>query len=110
VVSAAVDIDGWVADGNYMWDLVWVMADTVVWLDFSRPVVMRRVIGRSLRRVLARQELWNENRERLGNLLSWNPEQSIIRWTWTQHAKYRERYRAAASELAETGVAPPNPQ
>ena len=44
---------------------------------------------------LRREELWNGNRERVGGLLSWDPQQSVIRWSWTQHQKYQERYGAA---------------
>lgn len=35
------------------------------------------------------------NREPLRNLWAWNPHESIIRWAWTQHAKYQDRYDAA---------------
>jgi adenylate kinase family enzyme len=43
----------WVIDGNYskVRDLVWARADTVVWLDLPRRVVMRRLVWRTLRRV-----------------------------------------------------------
>lgn len=39
--------------------------------------------------------LWNGNRERLRSIVSWDPETSIIRWAWTQHTKYRERFGTA---------------
>jgi hypothetical protein len=42
-----------------------------------------------------REELWNGNREPLRNLWAWDPERSVIRWSWTQHGKYQERYRSA---------------
>jgi len=42
-----------------------------------------------------REELWNGNRERVRNVLSWDPHKSIIRWSWTQHEKYQERFTAA---------------
>lgn len=51
----------------------------VIWLDVPRPTVMRQV-------------LWNGNRERWANLFSLKPEQSILVWSWTRHAKYRHRY------------------
>ncbi len=94
--------DSWVIDGNYsvVRPVVWARADTVVWLDLPRRVVMRQVIGRTLRRVIFRTELWNGNRERWSNLLSWVPEESIISWAWHRHAVYRERYAAAMQEPA----------
>ena len=39
--------DDWVVDGNYstaVQDIVWSRADTVVWLDLPRLVVMRQII------------------------------------------------------------------
>jgi len=92
----------WVIDGNYkqVRDLVWARADTVVWLDLPRTLVLRRVMWRTIRRVFTRQVLWNGNRERLRNALSWHPERSIIRWSWTQHSEYRERYAAAMQDPA----------
>lgn len=74
---------------------VWERADTVVWLDLPRHEVMRQVIGRTLRRTVTREELWNGNREPLSNLWRWDPAQNIMRWAWTSHKKYRDRYSAA---------------
>jgi adenylate kinase family enzyme len=90
----------WVVDGNYsvVRDLVWGRADTVVWLDLSRPVVMRRVVARTLRRMLLRVELWNGNRERLANLVRRDPEENIVLWAWTTHPKNRRRYLDAMED------------
>src|SRR4051794_18173963 len=54
------DSDGYVA----VRDLVWARADTLVWLDYERPVVMARVIRRTIRRAVLRERLFNGNRER----------------------------------------------
>ncbi len=99
-VLAATAADGWVADGNYaaVSELLWSRADTVVWLDLPRRVVMRRVTGRTLGRMLTRRTLWNGNRERLRNLLSTDPDRSIVLWSWVMHATYRERYAAAMTD------------
>ena len=72
--------------------------DTVVWLDPPRYQVMRRVIWRTLRRVISRAELWNGNREPWSNVWSVDPKRSIIAWAWTQHAAYRKRYGAALTD------------
>jgi adenylate kinase family enzyme len=97
---AATAADGWVVDGNYatVRDIVWYRADTVVWLDLPRLLVMRRVIARTIGRLLTRRTLWNGNRERLRNLLSIDPERSIILWSWTQHPQYRRQYAAAMGD------------
>ncbi len=31
---------------------------------------------------------------------AWTPEESVISWAWHKHAKYRERYGAAAADPA----------
>jgi adenylate kinase family enzyme len=82
-VATAMQVDGWVADGNYAVarDLLWRNASHLVWLDYERPVIMRRVIGRSLTRVILRTELWagTGNRERWRFLVK---PSHPIRWAW----------------------------
>ncbi len=90
--------DRWTMCGNYKgvtWDITMPAADTIVWLDLPKSVVMRRVTARTLRRAIRREELWNGNREPLTNFYRWAPEKNIIRWSWTMHDSYRARYLAA---------------
>lgn len=88
----------WVADGN--WDSTAAdaldAADTVVWLDHPRRVVMARVVGRTLYRGLLRVTLWHGNRERLGTLLRRDPHENIVLWAWTSHARVHDRWAAQA--------------
>jgi len=100
-VAARVEAaSGWIADGNY--DLVgeWLQqrADTIVWLDLPRALVMRRVVARTLRRFVTREELWNGNREPLSNLYHWDPERNVIRWAWTSHPRQRARYERRSQD------------
>ncbi|WP_262379266.1 hypothetical protein [Nonomuraea sp. PA05] len=90
--------DAWVVDGNYSAarDLVWARADTVVWFDLPRVTVMRRLLRRTLWRMATGAELWNGNKESFRFLFS--KDESIIRWAWTKHAEYREKYRRAAAD------------
>lgn len=83
---------GWVMDGNYarkIGDLVTAEADTVVWLDLPLPVILWRLLRRTLRRILRREVLWNGNRE------SWRSAfvggESLFAWTIRQHVKLRRR-------------------
>ena len=101
-VAAAADGDGWVIDGNYsaVRPLVWARADTVVWLDPPRRTVMRRIVWRTIRRAAVRAELWNGNRERWRNLFTWDPEESVIAWSWQRHSIYKHRYAEAARDPA----------
>jgi adenylate kinase family enzyme len=93
-VEAETAADGWVIDGNYraVRDLVWDRADTIVWLDLPRRTVTWQILQRSFLRVARNEELWNGNRERWANLLSLNPERSVIVWSITKHRHYRRQY------------------
>lgn len=92
--------DGWVIDGNWTSRLDGLLdpgtpggADLVVWLDHPRPVVMVRVIRRTLCRAIRREELWHGNRERPTSWLRLDPGKNIVRWSWVQHPVMRERMR-----------------
>ncbi|MDL9978908.1 toxin [Microbacterium candidum] len=92
---------GWVADGNWTSRLDGLLdpgtpggADTFVWIDHSRPAVMRRVIRRTVRRGILREELWHGNRERVSSWLRWDPDENIMRFAWVQHPIVRERMLA----------------
>jgi adenylate kinase family enzyme len=99
-VGEVLGTDGWVVDGNYsaVQDLVWEHADTVVWLDLPRRIVMSRVVRRTVRRAVTRERLWNGNREPLTNFYRLDPELNLIRWTWIKLPEYAERYGEAARD------------
>lgn len=85
----------WVTCGNYTslgGGLQMARADTIVWLDLAKALVMRRVISRTVRRAITREELWNGNREPMTNFYRWDPEVNVMRWAWVKHADHRERY------------------
>ena len=86
---------GWVTCGNYNTQggsLNQDRADTIVWLDLPRWLVMTRVVRRTLRRLVTREELWNGNREPWSNIYSLDPEKNIVVWTWVNHPDYRASY------------------
>jgi adenylate kinase family enzyme len=90
-VAAAVAEPEWVIDGNYsaVRDVVWGGADTVVWLDFPKWLVMWRVVARTARRMVRREVLWSGNRESLRTTFS---RDSIILWAWTTYGRRRHDY------------------
>lgn len=93
--------DAWVVDGNYVTeidDITWERADTIVWMDTPRLVATARVARRTLGRLFLRKELWNGNRERWRQVLSRDPESSIVVWAWKMHDKYTSRYSAAMED------------
>lgn len=106
-VRAATGADSWVVDGNYqskIGTLVWERADTVIWVNPSRWTVMWRVLVRTVRRVLTRQELWSGNREDWRALAFWRGEDSIMWWAWTSYPGVQERYESAMRDSANRDI------
>jgi adenylate kinase family enzyme len=96
-VADALSAPEWVVDGNYhkVRDIVWIRADTIIWLDYALPVILARLFKRTLRRIFTREELWNGNRETLrGVLLS---RDSLLLWALKT---YRRRRRETPIWLA----------
>ncbi len=91
-VAEAVAGDRWVVDGGYspIRDLTWSRADTLVWLDYPMPTVLRRWAGRTLARLRSREEFWpgTGNRERLSHVAGPN---SLLWWILRTHRGRRER-------------------
>lgn len=86
--------NGWTMCGNYRTAsgrLGQNAADTIIWLDMPRWLIMRRVIARTVRRAATREILWNGNREPLTNFYRWDPDKNIIRWAWTKFDDYRQQ-------------------
>jgi len=90
-VSHALEGDAWVVDGNYpsVRDIVWERADTIVWLDYPLHLIMGRILLRTVRRIISREPLWNENRESLRALFSKN---SILLWALQTYGHHRATY------------------
>lgn len=86
-VDAFTAQPGWVTEWQYepVRELLADRAQLLVFLDYPRTLVMRRVVARTLRRRLRREELWNGNREGPLRGVFTDPEH-IIRWAWNTHA------------------------
>jgi hypothetical protein len=88
-----LDADGWVVDGTYrrkLGDLILERADTVVWLDLPLHVWFPRLLRRTVRRLRAREVLWNDNRESLRGAF-WGRE-SLFGFALRLHFERRRRY------------------
>ncbi|HEY6983344.1 hypothetical protein [Reyranella sp.] len=84
---------GWIVAGNYgqVRDLTWRAADTLVWLDLPLPLVMARLVRRTLRRAVTKEELWGTgNRETFAN--AFLSRQSILLWAFRTHRRNRRRF------------------
>jgi adenylate kinase family enzyme len=89
-VADAVAAEAWVLDGNYgvVRELIWRRATHLVWLDYDRPVIMYRVIKRSVLRAIDRTELWSGNTE---NWRRWFHASHPIRWVWSTWHRRRSQ-------------------
>jgi adenylate kinase family enzyme len=93
-VIAIAQTDLWIIDGNYaaVREPTWSRAQLVVWMDYSLPTVLRRLLVRTVRRLATAANIGNGNRERLGRLLS---RQSIFLWAVRSHFPLRKEYEMA---------------
>ena len=74
ILEHALSGDAWVLDGNYTrtTHIKWPRANLVVWIDYSFPLTLYRVIKRSILRAWKKQEFWpgTGNRESFTRLFS----------------------------------------
>ena len=93
LTARAVAQDRWVVDGNYLSvrDIVWERATTVIWLDYSFPVVFYRALRRTLSRSLTGQELFSGNRESLA--IAFLSKESILLWVITTFHRRRREFQ-----------------
>lgn len=97
-VARIVSARAWIVDSlGYpeVRDLLWEAADTVVWLDYPRRVVMPRILRRSLRRTLLREPIFGGNRE---TWAGWLRRDHPAWWAWSQHAARRAEIERRSSE------------
>lgn len=104
-VRAFTAAPAWVTEWQYptVRDLLAERADLMVWLDLPRPLVMRRVVRRTLRRWVFQQKLWNGNVEPpLWTIFT--DREHIIRWAWSTHEQIPERVTALARRRPELRI------
>ena len=91
-VQEAVAGETWVTDGNYsvVRDVVWTRVDTVVWLDYGLPTILRRLLWRTVRRIFTREVLWSGNRERFWTQVA--TRESILLWALKTYRRRRREY------------------
>jgi hypothetical protein len=88
--------EAWVADGSYrgkLGSLVLDAADTVVWLDLPIRVWLPRLVRRTARRIVTREELWNGNRESVRGAIG--GRDALIPFALRSHVRRRREYPAA---------------
>jgi adenylate kinase family enzyme len=103
LVEPLVHGDSWVIDGTYrgkIGDIVPEAADLVLWLDLPVRVWLPRLLRRTARRLLRKEELWNGNRERWRDVL--HPTNSVVIYALRN---YRHTRRTLQVELSRFRVA-----
>jgi len=92
-LEAELNRESWVLDGNYQRTeaIKWKNVQVVIWLDYSMPRVMFRVIKRALWRIISQAEIWEGtgNRETLKMLFS---RDSIVLWSFNTYHSNKSRY------------------
>ncbi|MET9559516.1 AAA family ATPase [Streptomyces tauricus] len=68
-------------------DLLWDRADTILWLDYGKRVVIPRAFRRSVRRTVTRESIFGGNRE---TWAGWLSREHPVWWAWSQHAVRRQ--------------------
>ncbi len=98
IIKEIENASGYIIHGNYnkVKDLTWGSVNTVIWLDYSRVVVMWRVIKRTITRIVTKEELWSGNRETFYN--SFLAKDAIVFWAWNTYRKRKEQYSLMIKE------------
>jgi adenylate kinase family enzyme len=82
--------EGWIVDSLGYCEVQAILApkaDLILWLDYSRPLVMRRVIRRSFRRAIRAEARRDGNVERFRD---WLRADYPVRWAWEHHRDRRK--------------------
>jgi adenylate kinase family enzyme len=94
-VDAFTSARSWVTEWQYssVRPLLAERADLLVWIDLPYPIVLTRVVRRTLRRRLRRERLWNGNVEPPLHTFFTDPEH-VVRWSISTRLLYRRRIPA----------------
>jgi adenylate kinase family enzyme len=92
-VQPVLQSDAWVVDGGYwgkLGDAVLEHADVVVWLDLPIRVWLPRLLRRTFRRIVRKEELWAGNRETLRG--AFVGRDALIPWALRHYHRRRRLY------------------
>jgi len=91
-VARVVEQGNWVIDGNFsiVRDLVWVRADTIIWLDYPFIVIFLQALTRSIKRIVTKEKLFGDNVETFRQ--TFFSKNSILYWICVSHWDYKKTY------------------
>jgi adenylate kinase family enzyme len=101
---SAAQAPRWVFDGNYIDRIaadLWPRAELIVWLNPPLPVILQRLLRRSLTRIILRSELWQGNREGWGAVFGRN---SVLAWAARSNRRHVKELPGRLAALADQGV------
>lgn len=100
LVQKQTNTESIVVDGNFLnYELKLYKGDVLIFLDYPRLLVFKRVLSRSIKRVITREKLWADNQEQARFLLSMNPELNPVLWAWKTHYRRRNIYQEFIAKL-----------
>ncbi|MBH5333319.1 adenylate kinase [Streptomyces pactum] len=94
----------WIVEGNFskLADVVWHRADVLVWLDFPLPVIVYRVVRRSLRQLAGHDD--SPQAKRLTWSTAFFSRRSLLRTAVRKYRNNRPRYARQVAETAGLGI------
>lgn len=97
-VIEEIEHGDWTIDGNYrvVRDVIWDKVDTIVWLDIPFLPVFLRIVWRTVRRIVTREKLWNNNVEGLDALVG---KYGMPMWVVQTHKRRRDEYPPLLADL-----------
>ncbi len=93
VFNALESQKDWVVTGSYQnifKDTLWKQATTIIWLDYSLHVILRRYFIRTFRRVFYKEKCCGENYETLSRTFS---KDSLFLWIFKSYWRRKERMK-----------------
>lgn len=106
-VEALAAQEEWITEWQYwghgMKHVVGDRADTLIWLDFPRPLALQRLLRRTIRRSITKEPMWAGNTEPpLWKVFT--QEDHILRWEMKTHSKWRERMPQIALDFPQMSI------
>ena len=83
----------WIVDGNYysnVSELVWKNANVIIWLDYNIGLVSRRVIARTIKNIVYKRKLFDNNYDSFKRMIT--PKDSIVVWSLKTFKSKRRKY------------------
>lgn len=83
----------WIVDGNYyskVNELVWRDANMIIWLDYKIGLVARRVIARTIKNIVFKRKLFDNNYDSFRRMITL--KDSIVVWSLKTFKRKRRKY------------------